>query len=87
MMGYRYKSHVEIKDIGGLGPNFYSDRWNGHWDLDDNPELETFMTFDMWLTLFTADEEGWYCFDGYDDEDREAMIPFYFGEDKKMSLH
>ena len=55
----------------------------GEWYLDSHSELETFMDFKMWLTLYKADSDNWFTYDG-EREGHPVLMPYYRGADNLL---
>lgn len=76
-----YRNHLDKK-----GFNIHR-RANGVWyndyvNLNDHPELETFMDFKTFQSLHDADPKNWYIFKE-DCPGEESWTPNYLGSDDK----
>ena len=63
---YKYKAH---KDVYMLKTDFRC----SYYHLKSHPELETFMDFKTWLTMYNADVSNWWMID---DDFRNTGIPY-----------
>ena len=77
----KYSAHRDIKEF--FLDKSLGDLPNRNLDLDEHPELETFMDFSMFLKLYNADPENWKICKSYYRANYSGLCyhPIYIDQD------
>ena len=81
----KYSAHRDKKEFSFSG-NRFRDLKRYNLDLNDNPELETFMDFSMFLKFYNADPENWVFGKSYYNVSDKCYHPIYIDQDRRAHV-